>query len=227
MTAPRLTLTSTNARVDALVTDLAEIKAILLARPTAAQVTKAEGKARTTGKAAVAKAAARKAAKEGNPTGACQGEGCTKTGLIHNTHCRACRKAAGEPSTAASPKAAPKVAAVVKVSSPAVGRRSPKAHCRTVGCGLFVKAGAKNCGRHLTAPVVRAEVSPEGKFLTLDDGKRGYRVPADMALNLRKAGLDDATIIKAAKAQGVGSKVTKAPVQGVEVDGVRLAKGGL
>lgn len=141
-------------------------------------------------------------AAQGVPTGAC--DTCGKTGLLTNTRCAKCRRAAEKaPEAPKKAKAAAKVAP--EAPAKATGRRDAKAHCTAPGCGLFVKAGATVCTKHASTSSVR----PEGKFLTLEDGKRGYRVPADMVLALRKADLTDEQIIAAAKAKGLGQKVRK------------------
>lgn len=166
--------------------------------------------------------AAPKAAKTTSTPPAAQGDtscvGCGKALLRVNALCKKCAKAGTtevKTSTGTSrrlntPEAvkAAKVAAKVAPEAPAkaLGRREAKAHCSTVGCGLFVKAGATVCTKHTTKKVAAAV----GAFVTLEDGKRGYRVPADMVVALRKQGVEDSLILSAAKAKGLGQKVSKA-----------------
>ena len=169
------------------------------------------------------KAPSVKAPKAASTPPAAQGDtscvGCGKALLRVNALCRKCAKAgtvevptatgtSTRLNTAEGVKAAKKVkvAAVVAPEASAKGRREAKAHCSTVGCGLFVKAGATVCTKHTTKKIAKAQ----GAFLTLEDGKRGYRVPADMVLALRDADLTDAEIISAAKSKGLGQKVAKA-----------------
>jgi len=144
--------------------------------------------------------------------------GCAKP-MVSNRVCRACAKkgvtADGTPPAAQKApegRTTVKVAAKVAPEASAKGRRDAKAHCGANGCGIFVAKGEALCTKH-TLESCRVMVAPKvtkGSFITLEDGKRGYRVPADLVLALRKANLDDALIIAAAKSKGVGHKVPKA-----------------
>lgn len=127
-----------------------------------------------------------------HPAGHCQG--CGKAGMISNPLCKACR------SGKAPAKTTKAVAAQVTAAAPAKRGRDASAQCVTDRCSLFVKTGSAHCTKHAGGE----------EFLTLEDGKRGYRVPAALGLPLRKAGLTDEQIVAAAKAKGVGHKVPKA-----------------
>lgn len=193
----------TTSTVAVALRDLADVLDLMTPATAPSQRVSTRTTAKTTTKAA-------QKAPEGTTGVTCVG--CAKP-MISNVVCRACAKkgvtADGTPPAAQkAPEARTtrKVAAVVAPEASAKGRRDAKAHCSTVGCGLFVKAGATVCTKHTTKAVAKAQ----GSFLTLEDGKRGYRVPADMAVALRKAGVDDATIIAAAKAKGLGHKAPKA-----------------
>lgn len=144
--------------------------------------------------------------------------GCGKP-MVHNPVCKGCAKkgvtvqtSTGTSQRISRVEAAPKVAAKVTTKASAKGRTAAD-HCEAVGCSLFTKAGEALCAKHtLEACQVRKapKKAPEGEFITLDDGKRGYRVPAALVLSLRAAGLDDDLIIAAAQKKEVGYKVGRA-----------------
>lgn len=136
--------------------------------------------------------------------------GCAKP-MVHNPVCKACAKKGvtvqeGAHTTSqriSRTEASPKVAAKVAKVAPAKGRTAAD-HCEAVGCSIFTKAGEALCAKH-TLEATKVE-----EFITLDDGKRGYRVPAALVLSLRAAGLDDDLIIAAAQKKEVGYKVGRA-----------------
>lgn len=137
--------------------------------------------------------------------------GCGKP-MVHNPVCKGCAKkgvtvqtSTGTSQRISRTEVAPKVAASIAPEAKAnMGRRAPEAHCEANRCGLFVKAGEALCAKHAL------EATKVEQFITLDDGKRGYRVPVALVLSLRTAGLDDDLIIAAAQKKGVGYKVGRA-----------------
>ena len=133
---------------------------------------------------------------------------CAKPMLRVGVTCKTCLRAAKKGAQKA-PEAAPKAAAKVVTTAPAKGRTAAD-HCKATGCSIFTKKGVPFCAKHALDATVVITPKVDGTFITLEDGKRGYRVPADLVLALRKAGLEDDLILAAAQAKGVGHKVSRA-----------------
>lgn len=112
-----------------------------------------------------------------NTTGVCQGtkaDGtpCGKTGMISNTHCRACRAQAGLLAPA-QPKAKTTKVPTAKVDATAKARGNPN-HCHGTkangkACNKFVKAGVTLCATCTTTQEVALTPAPAQPQVVTND----------------------------------------------------------
>lgn len=143
-----------------------------------------------------------------NTTGKCYG--CQKDGMVQNRYCRSCIKGATKKAVKAHEERLTVDLTAFDRPAKASNKGRRDANCAADKCGKFTAKGETLCSTHKAAlPKVAQKAAEEGLFVTLEDGKRGFRVPADLATTLKKAGFLDAEIIAAAKAKGVGHKVRK------------------